>query len=101
MLALAAGWIVQRYFASTSGQALAAIKTNETRLEYLGISAKRVFWGGYVLAAALCGLGGTLFALTQGLVTPEMEVLMPYLIMVGVLLLRPEGLFSTPAARRI
>ena len=72
LLALVAGLVVQRYFASVNGQALAAIKTNETRLEYLGISAKRVFWGGYVLAAALCGLGGTLFALTQGLVTPEM-----------------------------
>ena len=72
VLSMVAGWIVQRYFASVSGQALAAIKTNETRLEYLGISAKRVFWGGYVLAAALCGLGGSLFALTQGLVTPEM-----------------------------
>ncbi len=72
LLAIVAGWCVQRYYRSVSGQALAAIKTNETRLEYLGISAKRVFWGGYVLAATLCGLGGTLFALTQGLVTPEM-----------------------------
>jgi len=72
VLSIGAGWVVQRYFASVSGQALAAIKTNETRLEYLGISAKRVFWGGYVLAATLCGLGGSLFALTQGLVTPEM-----------------------------
>ncbi|MHB1198892.1 MAG: branched-chain amino acid ABC transporter permease [Polaromonas sp.] len=72
VLAMIAGWVVQRYFASVSGQALAAIKTNETRLEYLGISAQRVFWGGYVLAATLSGLGGSLFALTQGLVTPEM-----------------------------
>ncbi len=72
VLALAAGWAVMRYFGSTHGQALAAIKTNETRLEYLGISAKRVFWGGYVLSATLCGLGGSIFALTQGLVTPEM-----------------------------
>lgn len=71
-MAVMAGWLVQRYFASVSGQALAAIKTNETRLEYLGISARRVFWGGYVLAATLCGLGGSLFALAQGLVTPEM-----------------------------
>lgn len=71
-LALVAGWLVQRYFRSASGQALAAIKTNETRLEYLGISAKRVFWGGYVLAGTLCGLGGSVFALAQGLVTPEM-----------------------------
>ncbi len=72
VLAVLAGLAVQRYFASVNGQALAAIKTNETRLEYLGISAKRVFWGGYVLSATLCGLGGSLFALTQGLVTPEM-----------------------------
>lgn len=72
LMAILAGWVVQRYFASVSGQALAAIKTNETRLEYLGISAKRVFWGGYVLSAALCGLGGSVFALTQGLVTPDM-----------------------------
>jgi ABC-type branched-subunit amino acid transport system permease subunit len=72
VLSVAAVALVQRYFASVNGQALAAIKTNETRLEYLGISAKRVFWGGYVLAGTLCGLGGSLFALTQGLVTPEM-----------------------------
>ncbi len=71
-LAVLAGLAVQRYFGSINGQALAAIKTNETRLEYLGISAKRVFWGGYVLSATLCGLGGSLFALTQGLVTPDM-----------------------------
>lgn len=72
LLALLSGLLVQRYFASVPGQAMAAIKTNETRLEYLGISAKRVFWGGYVLSAALCGLGGAVFALAQGLVTPEM-----------------------------
>ncbi len=72
VLALAAGWAVMRYFGSLNGQALAAVKTNETRLEYLGISAKRVFWGGYVLSATLCGLGGSVFALVQGLVTPEM-----------------------------
>lgn len=72
VLAVAAGWAVMRYFGTVNGQSLAAIKTNETRLEYLGISAKRVFWGGYVLSATLCGLGGSLFTLTQGLVTPEM-----------------------------
>jgi ABC-type branched-subunit amino acid transport system permease subunit len=71
-LAVIAGWAVQYYFRTVDGQALAAIKTNETRLEYLGISAKRVFWRAYTLSAALCGLGGSIFALTQGLVTPEM-----------------------------
>ena len=71
-LAVVVGWAVQYYFRTVDGQALAAIKTNETRLEYLGISAKRVFWRGYGMSAALCGLGGSIFALTQGLVTPEM-----------------------------
>src|SRR5690606_33025414 len=65
-------WGVQRYFRSSAGEALAAIKSNETRLEYLVVSAKKILWQGYVLSAALCGLSGALFGLSQGLVTPEM-----------------------------
>jgi branched-chain amino acid transport system permease protein len=53
--------------------------------------------GGAALAALMIGLARS-FAVY---LLPEAEVLMPYLIMVGVLLLRPEGLFSTAAARRI
>ena len=71
-LCVAIGWAVQRLFASGTGQALAAIKTNETRLEYLGLSARRVLWHGYVLSAALVGLSGALFAMVQGLVTPDL-----------------------------
>lgn len=71
-LALGLGLLVQRYLNSAAGQALSAIKTNETRLEFLGISAYRVMLTGYVLSAALCGLSGAVFAITQGLVTPEM-----------------------------
>ncbi|MCU0590942.1 MAG: branched-chain amino acid ABC transporter permease [Desulfobacterales bacterium] len=69
--ALICGFLAQRYFNSAPGQALAAIKTNETRLEYLGISAKHVFWMGYLFSGFLAGLGGSLFAIAQGLVTPE------------------------------
>ena len=36
VLSMALAWWVQRYFRSGSGQALSAIKTNETRIEYLG-----------------------------------------------------------------
>lgn len=72
VLSLLVVYGVQCYLRSSSGQALAAIKTNETRLEYLGISAKQVLWRGYVLSATLCGLSGALFGLSQGLVTPEM-----------------------------
>jgi ABC-type branched-subunit amino acid transport system permease subunit len=64
--------LVRRFYASPTGQALNAIKTNEVRLEYLGISAQQVFYRGYVISAALCGLAGGIFALIQGLVTPEM-----------------------------
>jgi ABC-type branched-subunit amino acid transport system permease subunit len=69
--ALICGLLAQRYFESAPGQSLAAIKTNETRLEYLGISAKHVFWMGYLFSGFLAGLGGSLFAIAQGLVTPE------------------------------
>lgn len=72
LLALVLGLLVYRYLNSVAGQALSAIKTNETRLEFLGISAYRVMLTGYVLSAALCGLSGAIFAITQGLVTPEM-----------------------------
>ncbi len=72
LLALVLGWGVKRYLASVAGQALAAVKTNETRLEYVGISAYRTMWIGYVISATLCGLSGAIFAIAQGLVTPEM-----------------------------
>lgn len=72
LLVVVACWLLGRFYASPTGQALAAIKSNEVRLEYLGISARRVFFTGYVASAALCGFSGGMFALIQGLVTPEM-----------------------------
>jgi ABC-type branched-subunit amino acid transport system permease subunit len=71
-LSVVVGLLVLRYSKSVSGQALSAIKSNEIRLEYIGLSAYRVLWAGYVLSAALCGLAGAIFALAQGHVTPEM-----------------------------
>lgn len=72
VLVVVACWLVQRLYLSPSGRALAAIKSNEIRLEYLGISAKRIFLKGYVASAVLCAFAGGMFALVQGLVTPEM-----------------------------
>lgn len=62
---------VERYLASPLGQMLRAIKSNETRLEYLGTSAKRVLLIGYVISAALAGAGGVLVAVAQQIATPE------------------------------
>lgn len=53
--------------------------------------------GGAAVAALMIGLARS-FAVY---LLPEIEALVPYLIMVVVLLVRPEGLFSTAAVRRI
>lgn len=74
VIALALAWWIQRYFRSGNGEALAAIKTNETRLEYLGFSAYAVMWRGYLLSAIVVGFSGSLLALIQGLVTPDISV---------------------------
>lgn len=88
------------------GGALASPTTSFTP----GIGADMMVLSFAVVATAGLGqiAGAALAALMIGLarsfavyLLPEAEVLMPYLIMVGVLLLRPEGLFSTTAARRI
>ena len=47
------------------------LKSNETRLEYLGLSAHRVLWVGYVISGLFVSLSGAIFALAQGLVTPD------------------------------
>jgi len=70
-LAVVAFALVQRYLDSPLGHMLRAIKSNETRLEYLGTSARRVLLAGYVLSAFLGGIGGVLVAVIQGIATPE------------------------------
>jgi branched-chain amino acid transport system permease protein len=62
---------VQRYLDSPLGHMLRAIKSNETRLEYLGTSARRVLLIGYVISAFLGGVGGSLVAIIQQIATPE------------------------------
>jgi branched-chain amino acid transport system permease protein len=52
---------------------------------------------GALVAAVLIGLARS-FAVY---LLPESEVLMPFLIMVLVLLFRPQGLFSVATTRRV
>ena len=65
-------WVVHRYLHSPMGAALGAVKTNEVRLEYLGVSAYRVMFVAHVSAAGLAGLGGGLVAFSTGHVTPDL-----------------------------
>lgn len=71
VLAVGLGWFAIRWLKSPLGQLFRTIKTNETRLQYLGMSPQRVVLNGYVLSAMLCGTGGILMGLVQGVVTPE------------------------------
>lgn len=71
VLAVLATWLAWRYLRSPLGQALKAIKTNETRLEYVGLSARFVMLVGYVISALLCGIGGACLGIIQGIATPE------------------------------
>lgn len=71
-LAVVAALGVARYLVSPGGKALEAIKSNETRLEYLGVSSRKVLYGAYLLSGLLAGLGGAIIALVSGHVTPEL-----------------------------
>lgn len=70
-LAILVAYGVHRFLQSPLGNMMKTIKTNETRLEYLGVSARSTLLAGYVLSALLCGLGGSIMAVAQGIVTPE------------------------------
>jgi len=60
-----------RFLDSPLGHALKAIKSNETRVEYLGISARLVLLVAYVASAVLAGVGGALVGAVQGIATPD------------------------------
>ncbi|MCB4821536.1 branched-chain amino acid ABC transporter permease [Roseicella aerolata] len=71
-LALGFGLLVRAYLASPMGRALAGIKTRETRLEFMGVSARRVLLFAYVFSAVMGGAAGTLVAMTTRHVTPQL-----------------------------
>ena len=70
ILALGLGAFARLYLASPMGQALAAIKTRETRLEFMGVPARRILLAAYILSALMGGIGGALIAMTTRHVTP-------------------------------
>ncbi|GJD51537.1 hypothetical protein OPKNFCMD_4292 [Methylobacterium crusticola] len=69
-LALAFGALVRVALASPLGEALAGIKTRETRLDFMGVSPRRVLLAAYVASAVMAGCGGAIIALTTRHVTP-------------------------------
>ena len=73
VLAISVAAAVHRYMTSTMGYLGDAIRENELRVEYLGASVRRAVHFKYVLAAAISGIGGVLFAITNGHIEPDMS----------------------------
>lgn len=71
-LALGFGALVRVALVSPWGEALAGIKTRETRLDFMGVAPRRVLLIAYVAAAVMAGCGGALIALTTRQVTPAL-----------------------------
>lgn len=71
LLTVVAGALLRVHFDSQRGLVSLAIKDNELRIEYLGMSVRSVMAANYVIAAALGGAGGTISALAIGHVDPE------------------------------
>ena len=56
---------------SRFGRVLQGLKANETRMNALGFDGQRYKWAAFVVAGALAGLGGAIFASIDGFVPPE------------------------------
>lgn len=65
-------YLIYRYLDSPLGYAMRAIRDNEVRVEYLGLSVYRTIYVAYLLAAGLAGLGGALTAFNTGHITPAL-----------------------------
>lgn len=71
-LTLGAGALVTRYLDSPAGWALGAIAASEIRIEYLGVSTRRVLTAAYVVSGVLAGLGGAVVAVDVGRVVADL-----------------------------
>ncbi|MFE1599184.1 branched-chain amino acid ABC transporter permease [Methylobacterium sp. ID0610] len=72
VLVLGFGALVRVTLHAPWGEALAGIKTRETRLDFMGVSPRRVLLVAYAASAVMAGCAGTLIALTTRHVTPAL-----------------------------
>jgi branched-chain amino acid transport system permease protein len=69
---LAASFVLlYRALFSPFGYALRAARDSAIRAESIGIDARRMQWMAFVLAAAVAGVAGALFAFSKGSISPE------------------------------
>jgi ABC-type branched-subunit amino acid transport system permease subunit len=72
VIAVAAAIGFHRYLVSGLGRVIEAIRENEIRVEYLGLSPRALLFINYVFAAAISALGGGLTAMASGHIDPDM-----------------------------
>jgi branched-chain amino acid transport system permease protein len=61
-------WVIVH---SPFGKALQAIRDNETRARFIGISVRRYRWIAFVISGLFTGLAGILWVPLNGLTTPD------------------------------
>jgi branched-chain amino acid transport system permease protein len=64
-------WWLRRVLFSPFGYALRAGRDSVLRADAIGIDAKRMQWTAFVVAGAVAGLAGALFAFSKGSISPE------------------------------
>jgi len=64
-------WILRRFVNSRFGMVLRGAQSNEPRMQSIGFPTFRYRLTGFVIAGAICGLGGAMWANHQEFVTPE------------------------------
>lgn len=71
-IGLAAALVCHRVLGSRFGRLTEAVRENEIRVDFLGISPGSLIYRNYCLAAVLSALGGGLIAISTGHVDPDM-----------------------------
>jgi branched-chain amino acid transport system permease protein len=70
-LAIAGVWLLRRFLFAPFGYAMRAGRDSPLRAEAIGIDVKRVHWIGFIIAGAVCGVAGGIFAFAKGSISPE------------------------------
>lgn len=64
-------WWLRRLTFSPLGFALRGARDNAQRAQALGMNVRRVQWAGFVAAALVAGLAGSLYAFSKGSIAPD------------------------------
>jgi branched-chain amino acid transport system permease protein len=70
-LCVAGVLLVRRILFAPFGYAMRAVRDSSLRADAIGIGAVRVQWTAFVIAGAICGIAGGLFAFSKGSISPE------------------------------